>query len=1184
MFSVSLWQNVFFLTPGTKLGCYEILAPLGAGGMGEVYRARDTKLNRDVAIKVLPAELAHDPERLVRFEREAQVLASLNHPNIAQIYGVEESSGTRALVMELVEGRTLDQVIPQSGLAPEQFFAIALSLADALHAAHQKHVTHRDLKPANVMVTGDGRVKVLDFGLARVVAPDAASEAGNSDEGATRMELTRAGTIVGTWPYMSPEQIDARPLDHRSDIFSLGILLYEMATGRRPFQGDSNVSLMISIMRDHPRPVSDLRGDIPAHVSQVIARCLTKSPSDRIQSAQEILLELKAQRSASSGSAVAGSRSSTTATASSADLRIAVLPFASRGKNADAEALAEGLSEDITAGLARFSYLRVVEQGDAGKSSARYVVEGSLRAAGATVRINVWLLDKESETRLWSETYDRTLTAEGLFELQDDITSRVVVAIADQNGVLVRSMAGALKYRVAAELPVDDLVILHFAHLQQMRLEESAALRDALEKALEREPNHALGWACLAWFYGGLLWRKKTPEAMERQRRASERSIEADPRCEMGWLTMAMGGLFRRDAAGFRLAAERALALNPLNSTVVAYVAQFLCGVSGEWERGMELNRRIREIHPQHSGWYHFTPVWYYYRAGDLEKALLHAKQINMPSMAMSQLWLASIAARLGRAADVHAALENVKRTEPALLDPDVARDRVSAFLWDEAELQGFMDGFMKAQALADAAPEPVAREKPVPGSNASIAVLPFADMSEAKDQEWFCDGIAEEILNALTHLRGLNVAARASAFSFRGKSGDLREIAEKLHVKTVLSGSVRRAGNRVRITVELTLISNGYRLWSERYDRELEDIFDVQDQIARAVAEHLRVTLAGEAEARLVPKATENMSAYQLYLKGRAFLYRRGAGTGQALESFKKAVDLDPGYGLAWVGISDVYAVLSYYGVISASEAREQIFGAVRRAVALAPDAAETHLAVAHQSLLLELDVARSEREFLRALEINPVYVQARCWYGVILLQWVCGRSEEGLRQARRALEDDPLSAYAYAILALSLYTARRSEEGVEAARAAVKLDPSTFLGHLALGCCLASAGRTEEAIAVYEHALAMSGRSPMIVQNLARLFAGCGRHAEAESLYQELLQRAASGNVANSLLAPAALAAGHNDEAMDFAQRAWKEREPSFLLFARVFPDYDGLRQQPWFAEIFREYVGIIDSGKRS
>src|SRR5271154_6931865 len=276
------------LAPGTQLGAYEIVAPLGAGGMGEVYRARDTKLGRDVALKMLPAEMALDPERLARFRREAKALAQLDHPNIITIYAVEECDGIHFLTMQLVEGLPLDRLIPQGGLPVERIFEIAGALGDALAAAHEKGIVHRDLKPANVMVSNDGRVKILDFGLAKDV------RAANLDDATmTSASHTQVGVVMGTPAYMSPEQASGRSLDHRTDIFSLGVLLHEMATGRRPFQGNSSAELVSAILRDTAPSVTDVRPDLPSDLARIIRRCLEKDPRHRVQTARDVSNEFR---------------------------------------------------------------------------------------------------------------------------------------------------------------------------------------------------------------------------------------------------------------------------------------------------------------------------------------------------------------------------------------------------------------------------------------------------------------------------------------------------------------------------------------------------------------------------------------------------------------------------------------------------------------------------------------------------------------------------------------------------------------------------------------------------------------------------------------------------------------------------------------------------------------------------
>jgi hypothetical protein len=270
---------------GTTLSHYEITAKLGEGGMGEVWRATDTTLGRDVALKVLPEEMATDPERLERFKREAQAIAALNHPNIVTIHSVEEADGINLLTMELVEGKSLDQILPTGGFEVDRLFQLAIQIADALAAAHEKGIVHRDLKPANVMVTDDGRVKVLDFGLAKLAE-------GEHEDEETQL-MTQAGMVLGTVPYMSPEGVQGQPTDHRSDIFSFGILLYEMATGQRPFHGDNAASVISGVLKDQPPSVTELKADLPNHLGRIVRRCLEKQPPRRYQSARDIQFELE---------------------------------------------------------------------------------------------------------------------------------------------------------------------------------------------------------------------------------------------------------------------------------------------------------------------------------------------------------------------------------------------------------------------------------------------------------------------------------------------------------------------------------------------------------------------------------------------------------------------------------------------------------------------------------------------------------------------------------------------------------------------------------------------------------------------------------------------------------------------------------------------------------------------------
>ena len=285
-----------------------------------------------------------------------------------------------------------------------------------------------------------------------------------------------------------------------------------------------------------------------------------------------------------------------------------------------------------------------------------------------------------------------------------------------------------------------------------------------------------------------------------------------------------------------------------------------------------------------------------------------------------------------------------------------------------------------------------------------SIAVLPFTSMSADPEDEVFADGMTEEIINALAQIEQLHVVARTSAFSFKGKYIDVRAVGKRLNVRTILLGSVRRSGNELRITAQLINVEDGYHLWSDRYDREVKDIFEIQDEIARSIAERLKVTLKGGEQEHLVTAGTNNLESYQLYVKGRALLYRRGGVISRAAECFEREVALDPDYALAWAGLADSLTVMAYYGFARPEDNGPKALEAARRAVALAPSLAEARNALAMASLMCAWDREKAEREFLRAMALNPSYTQARDWYALFYLQWSEGRMTEGEAQAKLA------------------------------------------------------------------------------------------------------------------------------------------------------------------------------------
>ena len=741
---------------GQTISHYRVIEKLGGGGMGVVYKAEDTRLDRFVALKFLPEELAHDRQAMERFRREAKAASALNHPNICTIYEIDEQNGMAFIAMEFLEGVTLEHLIHGQPVELDRLLGISSEIADALAAAHSKNIIHQDIKPGNIFVSGNGHAKVLDFGLAKMAV------SGDKDCETATLTLTQAGMAMGTLPYMSPEQLRGQRVDQRTDIFSMGAVLYEMATGQRPFVGGTSMEISSAILRDTPKAVTELRAELPSGVQRIVERCLAKEPTERYASARE--------------------------------------------------------------------------------------------------------------------------------------------------------------------------------------------LRDAVERV-------------------------------------------------------------RRDIS---------------------------------------------------SG----------------------SRNVSAPA-----------------------------------------------------------------------------------SGEASIAVLPFTNMSADPENEFFADGITEEIINALTKIEELRVAARTSAFSFKGKHVDLRIVGERLNVKTVLEGSVRKAGNRIRIMAQLVNVADGYHLWSERYDRELKDIFEVQDEIASAIADRLKVALKG-GQLPSVKAGTSNLEAYQLYLKGRALLYRRGLDIRRAANCFDSAVALDPQYALAWAGLGDARNMLGLFGFERPQVIMPRGKEAATCAVALDPMLAEAHCSRACATLLHDWDKDRAEAGFLRARELKPRYLQNLAWFGGIYLVWARGRFDEGIAITRQAVEYDPLSAYAQGMLAFAYIHSGRGKEAVQAASSARQLEES-FFTYWASQNALHVDRQFEEAVAAGEMALALSGRHAWAISSQAIIFADWGKTSAAQALYAEIVARAEQGYVQPSNLAMAASAAGELDKAVAHAREAFEIRDP-MLIAAKYWPDFARLREDPRFDEI--------------
>jgi serine/threonine-protein kinase len=518
-------------------------------------------------------------------------------------------------------------------------------------------------------------------------------------------------------------------------------------------------------------------------------------------------------------------------------------------------------------------------------------------------------------------------------------------------------------------------------------------------------------------------------------------------------------------------------------------------------------------------------------------------------------------------------ALRGVRETVPEVVERMVLR----ALAKSPADRFPSAAEFGRALTLAAGATPPgqtstrAARAIEGSGVTPSIAVLPFANMSADPENEYFSDGITEEIINALTRVEGLRVAARTSSFAFKGKNQNVHTVADVLSVASVLEGSVRKAGNRVRITAQLVNVADGYHLWSERYDREITDVFAIQDEIARAIVETLRVRLIGRADAPLVKPSTANIEAYNLYLKGRYYWNRRNSvGLEKGMEYFQQAIQQDPNYALAYAGLADCYSVLGMYAYLPPLVACEKAEAAAARALALDATLAEAHLSAGLIAEWFIYEWPDAERAFQRAIALNHNYAEAHGFYAEFLCE--LGRFEEAIAQAATAQALAPVSPLVSALSGFVFYAARRHDEAIAECRKALDLDPEYPPALWVISWPLMEKGRHDEAIEALERVVQLSQRSALFVAWLAVAYARAGRAAAAQTLVEELLDRASREYVPPLHLGVAYLHLGDKERALVCVERAYEERN-GHVAILKTFPVFDGLRAEPRFQAVLQK-----------
>ena len=734
---------------GQSLHHYEVTEWLGGGGMGLVYKARDTRLHRMVALKFLPPQWSRESTAKPRFVYEARAASALDHANICTIFEINETaSGQLFIAMAYYDGETLKHKIARGPMAVDDVIEIALQIGQGLMQAHERGIVHRDIKPDNVIVTSEGVVKIVDFGLAKLSERD---------------DIIRTGATLGTVAYMSPEQAQGDEVDHRTDLWSLGVLLHEMLTGERPFKGPYEAAIIYGIINEDPVPLEKVRPNLPPLFGHIVHNLLRKDPKQRYPN------------------------------------------------------------------MAAF---------------------------------------------------------------------------------------------------VNDLLLLR---------DGSAALR--------------------------------TPKA-------------------------------------------------------------------------------------------------------------------------------------------------------------------------------------------------------PKPRST-SIAVLPFTNMSADPENAYFCEGLAEELINALTQLSGLHVAARTSSFAFQDHHEDIQSIGKKLKVATVLEGSVRKAGKRLRITAQLIDTSDGYHLWSDRYDRVLDDVFAIQDEITLAIVEKLKPKLLQDEKGILGKRATHNLDAYNLYLKGRYHWNRRNKTALQrAVQYFQQALSIDPEYAHAYVGLADCYTMKGFYGYLPPRETFPKAETAAKAALARDPDLAEAYIPLGAVHALYHHDWEAAEAALLHALSLNPNLANAHHLYAGWILS-PTGRMTDAVNEERVAQKIEPFSLVINAVMAYVFFWARRPEQALEEARKTLDMDADFWLGLTALGLAHEQLEAFDEAIEAFERAIASAQRVPLLLGMLGHALAGSGRTAEARALLEELQTMEPTPAFD---LAMVHLGLGEHEQALDHLERAYDERS-TWLVYLNVDPRFAPLYAEPRFQALRRK-----------
>jgi adenylate cyclase len=861
---------------------------------------------------------------------------------------------------------------------------------------------------------------------------------------------------------------------------------------------------------------------------------------------------------------------------------IAVLPFVNMSEDPKQEYFSDGVTDQIITSLSKIPHLFVIASNSTftykGKPvkvqqvaedlGVRYVLEGSVQKSEKKIRIRAQLIDAIDGRHLWAETYDRGL--DDVFAIQDEIAGKVITSLQ------VKLTSG--EYATAIGKSTKNLEALQLFwraqyHLLRITKEDNALCRRYAQQAIELDPVFAAGWAELgfshlndATIYGPSSSRE---QSMKLAGECVQKALNLNPLEPKAFLLLANMALARKDYDKAIEHAAKLLEVNPNDPWGFNFLGTAL-GFAGSHEEAIVNIKKTMRLCP----YYHAMNLrvfgfssFFLRRYDDAlwagEKLLDRVRKGEVPPR-LGNLMMTAIYSELGQEEKARMYAAEILKAEP-----NFSLERIKFHL--PYENQSDMDRILNAARMAgipDKAPRPTP-DKP------SIAVLPFANMSDDREQEFFSDGMTEELIGALAKVEGLKVISRTSAFHFKGKQLDLRTIGEKLGVEHVLEGSVRKSGNHLRIAVQLIKVADDIHLWSETYDREIQEVFAIQDDISRAVVDSLKVKLLEKKGTLFVRAPTQSMEAYELYLKGRQFFHQGGK---TALECFEKASKIDPQYAVAHAAICGCYTWAPNLGAggVSRDDVYAKAVQAVQKALELDSTLAEAHAQLGLLQMLYEWDWKTSEQSFKKALALNPGSVDSHVNYSTLLN--TIGRVDEAVAESEMALKLDPYSSEANRHFGLSLCNARKYDQATVQLKRTVEMFPKYVPARLNLGTTYIAKGMLDEAIALYRQGLSLFPANAVLLGNLAFAYGLAGRTDEAGQILDKMLEASKTKYVPATPIAKIYVGLGDRDKAFEYLEKAYATREVSGFHMLKVMPDFDLVRSDPRFDALLKK-MGLVE-----